>query len=213
MAHETSYTSGQLSAPELGIYAGWIAHAGSFAAHHSVTDDRNGISLAFSGECFRDTMPGASSGPIARAKSWVAESYLDQGFAFAATLNGLFSGLLVDRREKRALLFNDRYGLERIYVHEIGEDTYFASEAKALLKILPNLRAFDPTGVAQYLAYGCTLESQTLFRGISLLPPASSWAFVPRVSIQRKTYFAPGEWETQETMSQPQFEAAFAEAF
>ena len=59
------------------------------------------------------------------------------------TLNGLFSGLLVDRRRNLALLFNDRYGIERIYYHETPAALYFASEAKALLRVLPELRAFD----------------------------------------------------------------------
>ena len=99
------------------------------------------------------------------------------GEQFFKKLNGLFSGLLIDKRQKKAILFNDRYGIERIYYYETQGNFYFASEAKALLRILPELRAFDEEGVAQFLAFGCTLNSRTLFRGVRLLPSASVWSF------------------------------------
>ena len=37
---------------------------------------------------------------------------------FVAGLNGLFSGLLIDRARRHVLLFNDRYGSERIYAFD-----------------------------------------------------------------------------------------------
>ena len=72
--------------------------------------------------------------------------------------------MVIDRRKNHAVLFNDRYGIERIYFHESENALYFASEAKALLRVLPGVRAFDDDGVAQLLAYGCTLGSQTLWQ-------------------------------------------------
>ena len=50
-------------------------------------------------------------------------------------LNGCFSGLLIDLRTSTIALFNDRYGLARLYYHEERGDLYFASEAKALLEV------------------------------------------------------------------------------
>ena len=58
---------------------------------------------------------------------------------FPARLNGRFHGLVVDRSEKTALLFNDRYGMHRIYYHESKDGFFFAAEAKAILAVqLPN---------------------------------------------------------------------------
>lgn len=213
LMHEPSYLSDVLSVPELGIYAGWVAHPGSFAAAQNSADENHGIALTFSGECLGAEPQLSRGADDNQPSSWVARRYEEQGPNFVASLNGLFSGLLTDRRQKRAVLFNDRYGLERIYIHEHQGTTYFASEVKALLRVLPDLRTFDEAGVAQYLAYGCTLKTRTLFRGVSLLPPASAWVFAPRTPVRRTTYFSPTAWETQEAMSQPQFEAAFAETF
>ena len=35
------------------------------------------------------------------------------------------------------MLFNDRFGLQRIYYHEGKDAFYFAAEAKAILKVQP----------------------------------------------------------------------------
>jgi asparagine synthase (glutamine-hydrolysing) len=190
-----------------------LAHPRSFAAEHSGTCEELGITLVFSGECFGDELPFERHAGDEAPASWVARRYAEQGDRFVASLNGLFSGLLIDHRRRRAFLFNDRYGLERIYVHDDQGNTYFASEAKALLQVVPGLRTFDETGVSQYLAYGCTLGPTTLFRGVSLLPSASVWVHEPVTKWQKKTYFSPREWEAQEPLSQSQFESAFADTF
>ena len=38
------------------------------------------------------------------------------------------------------MLFNDRYGMHRIYYHETKEAFYFAAEAKAIAKIVVRRR-------------------------------------------------------------------------
>jgi asparagine synthase (glutamine-hydrolysing) len=127
-------------------------------------------------------------------------------------LNGLFSGLLIDKRQKRAVLFNDRYGVERMHYYEAHGEFYFASEAKALLRILTQARAFDEQGVAQVLAFGCTLESRTLFRGVQLLPGASTWSFEHGKCYKRK-YFSNESWEAQSPLSVESYESEFQETF
>ena len=54
MEHERFYTSGTYSVPEMGIYAGWVAHQNSFAAGQVFFNERKDIALLFSGECFVD---------------------------------------------------------------------------------------------------------------------------------------------------------------
>src|SRR5207253_2346260 len=109
--------------------------------------------------------------------SWLVRAYEEQGPAFIEKLNGWFSGVVLDLRHDRAILFNDRYGLSRIYVHEHADGVYFSSEAKSLLRVLPSARQLDPVGLAEFCSAGCALQHRTLFAGISLLPPASRWIF------------------------------------
>src|SRR5207245_2022969 len=111
-------------------------------------------------------------------------------------LNGVFHGVLTDRARRTATLFNDRYGMHRIYYHESKEALYFAAEAKAILSVRPELRTADPRGVGEFVACGCVLENRTLFTGIHVLPPAAAW-ISRNGCIERKTYFQPKEWEEQ----------------
>jgi asparagine synthase (glutamine-hydrolysing) len=197
MVHEKFYLSGTYSAPDLGVYAGWVALDQSFAAVQPFTNQREDIALLFSGECFFDD----------KQDSLIA-LYEREGEGFFEKLNGLFSGLLIDKRRKRVMLFNDRYGFDRIYLYEDADATYFANEAKALLRILPQLRAFDQEGVIQYLAVGCTLENRTLFRNIQLLPAASIWSFEAGKTGKNK-YFSPAQWESQSELPADEFEREF----
>src|SRR5262245_11613820 len=148
LQHESFYTAGSYSAPELGIFAGWVAMEGSFADCQPVLNEQQDIALIFSGECFSDPairvqLKQAGHQVNGNNASWLVHHYEEKGQQFFADLNGLFSGLLIDKRQRRAFLFNDRYGMERLYYYEGKEGFFFASEAKALLRILPELRAFD----------------------------------------------------------------------
>ena len=217
MEYEPFYDSGMYSAPDLGIYGGWIAHQSSLAAGQPFFNKRRDVVLLFSGECFADaeTRTGLrqKGHDVSQATgTWLVHLYEEEGDRFFEKLNGLFSGLLIDKRQGKAFLFNERYGVERIYCHEAMDATYFASEAKALLGVLPELRAFDEAGVAQFLAFGCTLGQATLFRGVQLVPAGSVWSFEDG-KCQKRKYFSPESWESQPILSLESFQAEFQETF
>src|SRR5438552_10788449 len=217
MEHERFYRSGRYFAPEMGIYAGWVAHENSFAAGQVFFNEQQDIALIFSGDCFGDVgiqadlkqkghRFGRSDG------DWLVHLYEEEGEGFFERLNGLFSGLLIDKRVKNAFLFNDRYGVERVYWHETEDAIYFASEAKAILGVIPETRAFDEQGVAEFLTFGCTLGQRTLFRSIQLLPGASVWSF-ENGKCQKRKYFSPAGWESQPALTPETFQARFQETF
>jgi asparagine synthase (glutamine-hydrolysing) len=217
MEHESFYLSGMYSAKKLGVYCGWVTQDKSFAASNVFLNEQKDVALIFSGECFvdneiRDGLKEKGHQLEKTNGDWLVHLYEEKGDQFFEKLNGLFSGLLIDQRKKNAILFNDRYGIERIYYYEAQGNFYFASEAKALLRILPKLRAFDDEGVAQFLAFGCTLDSRTLFRGVQLLPSASAWSFKDGKCYKRK-YFSPQKWEAQSLLSIEAYESEFQETF
>src|SRR5690606_19592814 len=121
------------------------------------------------------------------------ELYEERGERFVESLDGSFSGLLADSVRRRCLLFNDRFGQERIYYHETDGAIFFASEAKALLAVLPHLRSFDEEGVVQFLTYGTTLPEKTLFRGVRLMPQGSIWTFEGGARSASRSYFTPAQ--------------------
>jgi asparagine synthase (glutamine-hydrolysing) len=209
MMHERLYVSGTYAAPELGVFGGWTALKDSFADCQPILNENGDIALLLSGECFSDAQTrtqlrqrGHRFEPNNAA--WLIHLYEESGESFFSQLNGLFSGLLIDRRHRRAFVFNDRFGMERLYYHEAPDAFFFASEAKALLRILPDLRAFDQEGLAQFLRYGCTLESKTLFRNVAALPAASVWS-VSSDRREKRSYFTPTTWESQPRVALDRF--------
>jgi len=202
MRHEISYKSGTHSVPTMKIYCGWVALENFGGQIYS--NEQKDITLIFSGECFLDS-------EVATGEKLI-QLYEQSGHKFFEKLNGLFSGLLIDRQHNKAFLFNDRYSSQRIYFHESDGDFYFASEAKALLRILPKLREFDPEGVTQFLTFGCTLDWRTIFHGIQILPGGSLWNF-ENGYCRKDKYFSPEIWEMQPQFSATDFEDKFQETF
>ncbi len=216
MKHEQFYRSATYSAPHMGVYAGSMA-LDSPQAGHVFFNERKDVALILSGECFFDSQVGnelrQKGHQVGETRAgWLLHLYEEEGDRVFENVNGLFSGLLIDQGQGKAFLFNDRYGSERIYWHETQGTIYFASEAKALLRVLPELREFDKKGVAQFLTYGCTFGGRTLFRNIQVLPGASLWSF-ENGRCQKRKYFSPAEWEAQAALSAEDFMARFQETF
>lgn len=204
ICHESFYNTGTWIDESMGIYVGWAVRKNSFSDGMPLRNEQRDVTLIFSGEEFPE--PGTPQRLRERGHSVELNgpSYLvhvyEEDPAFPAGLNGRFHGLLTDRTRGTATLFNDRYGMHRIYYHEAKQAFYFAAEAKAILAVRPELRELDPSGLGDFITCGCTLDNRSLFKGIQVLPPASAWSF-RRGSIEKKGfYFHPKEWEEQEVL-------------
>jgi asparagine synthase (glutamine-hydrolysing) len=218
MRHEPFTTSGTLFVEALGLAAGWVSHQGSFSDCLPVWNETKEICLIFSGEdvSVDAEIPALRSGGH-RIEAGDARAlvhwYEEVGEAFLQKLNGCFSGVLVDLRSRRIFLFNDRFGLGRIYYYENDRAFYFASEAKALLRVLPELRQLDLDALAELLAYGCPQDQRTLFAKVRLLPGGSKWSFGPGPSTDRAAYFHREEWENLPGLDDKAYAEEFEEVF
>ncbi len=219
MSHDPSYRSGAHAENRMGLAAGWACHPGSFSDCLPVWNDAKDVCLFFSGENFADRaemerLVGRGRPVDVETAKGLVHLYEEQGEAFVGMLNGCFSGLLVDLRAGRSILFNDRYGLGRVYCHEARDGFYFASEAKALLEVLPSLRRLDAAGLGEFFACGCAMQNRSLFQGVSLLPPASAWVFDRGGAVTKRRYFEKETWESQPALPAPEYyerlKAAFA---
>jgi len=139
--------------------------------------------------------------------------YEELGLSALQKLNGWFSGLLIDLRHRHTILFNDRYALGRIYIHEGNCHVLFSSEAKSLLAAVPNSRELDSRSLGEWLSCGCVLGNKSLFRGVSLLPPGSAWIFSANGVLTKQTYFRADLWENQPLLSPSEFSERFGEMF
>jgi asparagine synthase (glutamine-hydrolysing) len=210
MMHEPFYVSGTYINEELGLWLGWANQEGSFADCLPIWNEKGDICLLFSGEDFADrtdidALRGRRHEFGSEDASYLVHLYEERGCEFLGRLNGWFSGVLVDLREQKCMLFNDRYGVNRIYYHEDARGFYFSSEAKSLLKILPSTRQLDLRSLGEVLCCEAILQNRSLFSGISLLPGGSSWVFSRGGPVKKKAYFNPETWESQPELNVTEF--------
>ena len=207
LRHESFYQTGAWTDEGLGVYVGWVERKGSFAEEKPILNEQGDVALILSGEEFPEAHAKQSLQERGHSFDLNGAAYLVHAYeedpTFLAHLNGRFHGLVADCRRGTATLFNDRYGMHRLYYHESKEAFYFAAEAKAILAVRPELRALDSRGLGEFLACGCVLENRTLFSGIHVLPVASAWTFRAGAIEQKGHYFLPSEWESQ-TLAEPE---------
>jgi asparagine synthase (glutamine-hydrolysing) len=217
LRHEDFYVTGTWMDGSLGVYVGWAARAGSFADGMPLVSEQGNAILVFSGEDHREPGTPTKLKERGHAAEPGGPGYLirlyEEDPTFPAGLNGWFHGLIADRTRGTAILFNDRFGMHRLYYHESKDAFYFAAEAKAILAVRPELRRINPQGLGEWIECGCVLENRTLFENLHVLPPACAWVF-RNGSVERKaSYFQPREWEEQGTLSPEDFHREIRDVF
>jgi Asparagine synthase (glutamine-hydrolyzing) len=192
LRHESGYVTGTWSDESLGAYVGW-AERDKTSAFSPIHCNPMESTLIVSGETYAE-----KGDAIDERMRWKEAAESDP--CFPRRLNGLFHGALVDRNNNRIVLFNDRYGMHRLYYCQTAEAFYFAAEAKSILAVCPETRAIDPDCMAEFISCGCVLKNRAIFSGVSVLPGGSAWIFQNADLSVRGSYFDPKEWEDQSTI-------------
>ena len=197
----------------LNLHLGWVSHVGAYSYCTPVWNARRDVGLILIGaiNSYRRSPETSlaleqSGGADDRALRLV-DLYEHDGRQFFEGLNGCFCGVLLDLRERpKVILFNDRYGVGRVCYHESPDGFFFASEAKALLRVLPSCRSFDLKSLGELLACGAIMQNRTLFHGISLLPAGSAWEFTWDGKVSKTAYFSADRWESQLVLGEAEYQ-------
>jgi asparagine synthase (glutamine-hydrolysing) len=183
---------------ERGAYRGVLGHRrlaiiDPNGSRQPMCDAEAGLALTFNGEIynFRELR-----GELERhGHSFQRDSdtevllraYQQWGTQCVHHLRGQFAFAVWDARAERLFLARDRFGEKPLYLHEANGALYFASEAKALLK-LPNVpRDVDLSSVWDYLAYRPPRRSGTAATcGKSATGPRPTSSRAPRSPRSRR---------------------------
>ncbi len=207
LCQSPSHLSGYTTFDRLGLFAGWVSDRDTPAANAPGWSDSGQVAVLLAGG-------DSGHGPVTTATlGRLATHFETDPSAALRSIHGWFHGLVIDRRDDTVTLFNDRFGLGRVYLHASDRGFFFSSQAKALLAVLPHLRRLDPQGVAEMFAVGCVLRNRSLFTGIELLPPGSAWRFHRDGRIERARYFDAATWENQTPLSAADYHASLHETF
>jgi len=98
-------------------------------------------------------------------------AYREWGEKCLDRLNGMFAFAIWDVQKKQLFCARDRAGEKPFYYYFDGEQFIFASELKALLKIVPHKTFQLPES---YLALEYPTGADTFFKEIKALPPAQA---------------------------------------
>lgn len=202
ITHEDFYRTGNYADDAAGLYLGWAVH-GPRNVELPIKDESDTLRLFLSREIVTDS--GDMRGTL--------QAYRDRGTSFLEAFNDSFALVLHDVPRRRVILANDRYGLSRLYSARSDDGIYFASEAKALIAVLPGCRAFDAEGLIQFITYGATFGPTSLFEGVEVLPAGSLWEFEAGNLRTQARYFSFSDWETQEPLDRAAFLDEFVEEF
>jgi asparagine synthase (glutamine-hydrolysing) len=208
MLHEPFYTHGTYLLPEHGCYLGWVNHKRSFSDCNPIISPTRDVVIIFSGEHFahQDVPSTEEEQHHHRYRGTSAKQLLSlyetKGDEFLPELNGWFAGVIVDLRKGTILLFNDRFGLHRVYYSEDKDSFAFSSEAKSLLSIRPESRTLDLRSLGEFVGFGCTFQNRTLFSNVLTLPGGSAWTFSGPSHVKRRHYFSADIWEQQPLLAE-----------
>ena len=134
--------------------------------------------IAFNGEIFnylelREELGALGCVFRTRSDTEVAlQAYCAWGDACFERMNGQWAIALWDARARRLVLSRDRSGICPLHICEHRGRLYFASEVKAIFaaeRAIP--RAFDPFGLDQTFTFWSVVPPQSVFAGVSELPP------------------------------------------
>jgi asparagine synthase (glutamine-hydrolysing) len=196
---------------------GWVVRDEAASRQMPQFNEQKDLVLTFSGDNFPERDLLSRLKERGHACEVEGPSYLvhlaEEDPSFPKCLNGQFHGVLVDRSMRTATVFNDRYGMHRLYCHEAKDAFYFAAEAKAILAVRPELRSIDEDGLGEFVSCGCTLGNRTLFKEIRVLPPASAWTFQRGHAARKETYFDEKEWEEQTLLGPESYYQELREIF
>jgi len=124
-----------------------------------------------------------------------------KSFGFLRDIDGCYTAIVYDKKEKQVYLITDRYGFKPLYWGIINDDLVWSSEVKGFLGHINFRPAIDPQAVKEFFDIGYLLENRTWFDGVELVPPASILTFdIKSSKVQIQHYWS---WNEIKPMTGP----------
>jgi len=114
-------------------------------------------------------------------------------------LQGMFAFAVWERDTRRLFIARDRLGIKPLYYTKHTDHIRFASTLPALLKSGGINTGIDPAALNHYMSFHSVVPApQTIFKGVSKLPPATWMRVEPDGRTTRKLYWSPDYSRTPE---------------
>ncbi len=197
-AHRGPDDSGEFNDAEAGIGMGHvrlsILDLSPLGRQPMATDDGS-VVLVFNGEIYnfrelRRELEAKGNRFRGRSDTEVLlHLYLAYGDAMLTRLNGIFSFALWDKRSRSLFVARDALGVKPLYYAETEPGFAFASEIKALLALVPQLRELDAQALHRYLSFLWCPGDGTPFRAVRKLLPGEAMLVRERKIVRHWAWY------------------------
>lgn len=120
-------------------------------------------------------------------------------------LRGMFAFAIWDPRKNALFVARDRFGIKPFYYAIVDDVFYFASEIKALVPFLPEVKTCS-AGLTDYFSFQFCLGSKTMFEGVEQLQAAHCGYVTRGMRVATNRY-----WEVQYQLDWHHTEKYFVE--
>ena len=168
----------------------------SSAGHQPMSDSKGQIVIVFNGEIYNfKELKGKLE---AKGYSFNGHSdtevlinlYLDLGREMFSHLNGIFALAIWDKRNSSLLIARDALGVKPLYYSKMQTGSVaFASEIKALQKLLPYNKDLDVESINRYLAFLWCPGGGTPFKSIKKLLPGEAIVIKDGIIVERWPWY------------------------
>jgi len=152
----------------------------SFAGHQPMSSNDGSVVLVFNGEIYNHIELRTylqKQGVNFRGHSdteVLLNLYLVVGQSMLSMLNGIFAFAVWDSRKQVLFVARDAFGVKPLYYSTLNARFAFASEIKALLYLVPEVRELDLTSLHRYLSFLWCPGNGTPLKGVYKLGPGEA---------------------------------------
>lgn len=142
----------------------------SASGHQPMHSINKQVSVVFNGEIYNYQELKKELGDYPYQSSSDTEviiaAYLKWGIQFLDKINGMYAIALFDRVDNALYLIRDRIGKKPLYYYTYGENLYFASELKPLMKNNFFVKEFDTEVVGRFLHKSYIAAPDSIFKNV-----------------------------------------------
>jgi asparagine synthase (glutamine-hydrolysing) len=162
-------------------------------ANQPMTDPTGRCSIVYNGEIYnyKELRKELQSlGAVFHTQSdteVILQGYLLWGEKILDRLEGMYAFAIVDRREDRAIVARDPYGIKPLYVLRNGSTTAFASEMRVLTRLVePEI---DQSALAELIIFGWAAGTKSNLKKIERVPGGTVYRICLKTGKVVSRYF------------------------
>jgi len=163
--------------------------------HQPISNEDNSIHVIFNGEIYNyielraELEQKGHRFKTSGDTETIVHAYEEYGAAFAHKLNGMFTIALWDTRERRLLLYRDRFGVKPLFYANLNGALVFGSEIKAV-RCHPGVsNELDYEALSHYLSLRNVPAPYTIFRDIRALLPGQMLSWTEQEGIKLSKWY------------------------